>query len=270
MKKEYRDFPCPLCGNRQNKEYSNSQNNLLFICGRCKSNFKMNLSEDKPYDRSYFDENHRIAYGKSYIEDEVNIRNFSKRRLSIIKKYIKSGTLLDAGSALGLFCDEARIAGFVVKGAEISQYAREFCENKFNIFCYSDFMKVEEKFDCITLWFTLEHIGEPGKWIKKAHSLLNDHGLLAMTVPNGWGAFARLNFNEYIKARPVEHFFEPSPAGLKSLLTYNNFKIERIEFFGLHPERLGLPPLNILKQIQELLHLGDTFEIYARKLHSSN
>lgn len=258
---------CPLCGSPKSKLLDVKQSYQLFRCGSCGSNFQHRLSDiGKPYDESYFNENHQQSYGKSYIEDEENIRGFSKRRLKAIRKLNPEGkTLLDIGSAMGLFCDEAQKSGYRPTGAELSKYARDYSKSRFNIPCVEDFFSIEETFDCVTLWFTLEHAEIPSVWINKACNLLNSGGILAVSLPNGGGAFARFNRKAYFTARPVEHYIEPTLLGMKKLLENNRLTIRNTEIFGLHPERVGLPAWDCIKYLQKMTKLGDTFEIYAQK-----
>ncbi len=275
MRKNGINHTCPVCGGNKSSIIFKNEQFILYSCRRCRSNFQDRLKDiDKPYDEKYFSDNHVRAYGTSYIGDEENIRSISRRRLENIKKLLPSGkTLLDVGSAMGIFCSEAIKAGLESKGAEISEYAREYTRSRFNIDCYPDFMDIEEKFDCVTLWFTLEHIENPGLWIQKCHSLLNNGGLICIAIPNGRGAFALFNPGDYFKARPVEHYFEPSLKGLKILFKKSGFKIEKFEYFGLHPERIKflgkpLPQLKILQNLQKILRSGDTLEVYAEKINA--
>jgi SAM-dependent methyltransferase len=263
---------CPICSSMKHTLLHENREAVLYSCNHCGTNYQIRKTEiNKPYDEDYFILNHQKAYGRSYIEDEDNIRAFSKRRLRIIRSLIPRGeSLLDAGSALGLFCDEANKAGFQARGAEISGYARKFSGEHFGINTYDDFINISDRFDCVTLWFTLEHIEKPWEWIEKCREILNENGILGLSVPNGNGAFAGINRCKYVEARPVEHFFEPSLPGMKLLLKKYGFRIENIRFFGLHPDRIGLPDWKILRLLQKLLGLGDTFEIYARKIPSSD
>lgn len=261
---------CPLCDGRNYKLLFANETFDLYRCKACHSNYQIRRGDvQKEYDESYFKENHTKAYGKTYLEDENNIRGISRRRLAIIRKlFPEAKSLLDAGSALGLFCDEARKARFLAKGAEISGYARNFSKEQFNIDCFPDFLSIREPFDCISLWFTLEHIPSPDLWLKKAYELLNPGGILAIAVPNGNGAFARFNPEGYFSRRPAEHYFEPSLKGMKDLLKNNGFTLKNTAVFGLHPERVGLPDWPIIRTIQKMICLGDTFEIYAKKTHT--
>jgi cyclopropane fatty-acyl-phospholipid synthase-like methyltransferase len=239
----------------------------LHSCLGCGSNFQVRHGEPSvKYEEDYFKTGHINAYGRTYLEDEANIREISKRRLKVLLKLMPQGIrILDIGSAMGLFCDEAMKMGFRSEGVEISSYAREFSSQAFRIKVWADIEECAGKFDAITLWFVLEHMNDPLSWIKKVSNLLNEGGIIALSVPNSAGAFSRFNPEGYYRKRPEEHYFEPSSRGLISLIKESGFKPERLEMFGLHPERLGLPPIGIINMIQKLAGLGDTFELYARK-----
>lgn len=256
---------CPVCGGTDHRYLWKNEWFILFGCRNCGSNYQRRIRKvPKKYDADYFKVNHKKAYGKTYREDEKNIREFSRRRLKIIRKLSGSArTLLDIGSALGTFCDEANRSGYNAKGVEISAYARAYSKEQYAIKTFRTVSDVHEKFDCVTLWFTLEHAEDPSGWIDQARGLLRKGGVLALSVPNGGGAFARFNRKAYFKARPQEHYFEPSIGGMKEFLARHGFRIKALRIFGLHPERIGLPQWPVLLSLQKLLKLGDTFEIYA-------
>ena len=259
---------CPICGSKKFTILVKNEEKKIFKCKKCFSNFIDTEIKEEFYEKEYFKERYEKAYGKSYTEDEINIRNFSKRRLKIIKKLLQEKTnpkLLDIGSALGFFCDEAQKIGFKCFGVEISKEARNYAKNNFNIEFFQDINQINEKFDCITLWFTLEHIKNPVDFLKKVALLLKEKGILALSVPNGNGAFARFNPKSYILKRPEEHYFEPSIKGIKIMLKKLSFKIRKLEIFGLHPDRIGLKNCFLTRKLQKILKLGDTFEIYSQK-----
>jgi 2-polyprenyl-3-methyl-5-hydroxy-6-metoxy-1,4-benzoquinol methylase len=270
------NLSCPLCGGEKKRKIFKNESFFLFSCAFCGSNYQERLaSVQKDYEESYFHENHKKAYGKSYLEDEENIRSFSRRRLRVIKKLLgktkeKAPKILDIGSALGIFCDEAAQFGFEASGLEISEFARNFSKERFGIRTFSNIGKIQEEFDVVTLWFTLEHIQKPLDLLNALYPLLSRTGIITISLPHAKGAFARWNKGVYYLKRPVEHFFEPSVKGIKILLKKAGFTVEKTEFFGLHPERVGLPEWNSIKNIQKTLKLGDTFEIYGRKKYSSD
>jgi 2-polyprenyl-3-methyl-5-hydroxy-6-metoxy-1,4-benzoquinol methylase len=264
---------CPLCESSKYKLLGETKLSRLFQCKKCKTNF-IEKKIDYRYDDEYFSDTYQKAYGKTYQDDEKNIRNISRRRLEIIKNLLKASCeenlkLLDIGSALGFFCDEAKKSGFNPTGIEISEYARSFAKEKFGIPSYRDLDELQsnkDKFDCISLWFTLEHLENPLEVLYTLKKFLKKNGILALGLPNGNGAFFKFNRKGYLKARPVEHIFEPSIKGISKVLKSLGFKVEKLEIFGLHPERINLPANKFSCSLQRILKLGDTFEIYSRNV----
>lgn len=264
---------CPVCSARRRTAMQRDANGTLFQCDACFGNYRTDWRMTADYSREeYFSQDYISRYGKSYEADMDNLRAIARRRILTITSWmpVNRRKLLDVGSALGVFADEANRSGFAAKGAEINASAVEYSKRHFGLEILPDFEQTNESFDIITMWYTLEHIAQPEQWIRKAHSILNDGGMIALGLPNGNGLFARANRVGYVKARPSEHCFEPSIRGIKRLLRKCGFTIEKIEIYGLHPERAGLPDSALARGIQKTLHLGDTFEIYARKAASSD
>lgn len=261
---------CPICGSSRREAIQRTELFTLFVCKNCQSNYQYRLAPSTvDYEEIYFEDKYREAYGKSYNEDIENIRKYSARRLGIIKNIlpnISKPRLLDIGSGLGVFVDEAGKHNFKATGVEISDYAAKFSREKFGTKIVKSLDDVNNnvngKFDVITMWFFLEHIPDPHQWLKKAKSLLKDGGILALGLPNSTGAFARKNTKDYVKVRPEEHYFEPSYKAIIKILKGYDFTIKHTKFFGLHPRRYGMPDWQLVKFLQRLLHRGDTFEIY--------
>jgi 2-polyprenyl-3-methyl-5-hydroxy-6-metoxy-1,4-benzoquinol methylase len=256
---------CPVCDSPEHDAVHEGSFYLLRQCRACRTNFQERTgAPEKRYGEDYFGANHRKTYGTTYIEDEANIRAIAGRRLGILGSMIPAGgRILDIGSALGIFCDEAARRGFGAEGVEISGYARKFAKKTFGVVSHPDIGRVKGPFDALTLWYTIEHVERPRAFLAAALPLLNANGIIAIAVPNGAGACARFNREKYYAIRPEEHFFEPSPRGMKLLLAEHGCGIMRTEFFGLHPDRVGLPDRQAVRSLQKALRLGDTFEVYA-------
>lgn len=256
---------CPVCESSASSVVHTGSFYLLRRCNACRTNFQERTgAPSKGYGEDYFQSNHRAAYGKTYIEDEENIRAIAGRRLGIIGRLIPAGgRILDVGSALGIFCDEAARRGFRAEGVEVSGYARRFAKERFGVVSHADVRAAKGPYDALALWYTLEHMEAPRAFLGQALKLVAPGGVIAVAVPNGAGACARFNREKYYAIRPEEHFFEPSPRGLKRLLGECGCGIVRTEFFGLHPDRVGLPDRQAVRSVQKALRLGDTFEMYA-------
>lgn len=261
---------CPVCGSSLRTAVHRATDHTLYRCRRCGTSHKYFLREPaKAYDESYFGTNHAAAYGKTYLEDEPAIREFSRRRLDVIRALLpplERPSLLDCGSALGVFASEAVSRGFDAKGLEISEHARGVARERFGVESFADVPECGGPFDAVTMWFFLEHMDNPEAWLLRARGILADGGILALGLPSAGGPLARFNTRLYAKIRPEEHYFEPSPEAMRRLVRKCGFEVLKTECFGLHPDRAGLPRWKGLMRLQKRLELGDTFELYARKL----
>jgi 2-polyprenyl-3-methyl-5-hydroxy-6-metoxy-1,4-benzoquinol methylase len=261
------ELKCPVCKSAKCRRLHSRDINDLYGCGSCGTNFLVPFAAtDSIYCENYFKSGHIESYGMTYIEDEERIREFSRRRLSLIKKLKpNAGSLLDVGSALGVFSDEAKIYGFDAHGLDVSVYARGYAARRFGIRSWSCVEEIDCEFDVITMWFVLEHIEDPLVYLKKINNLLSEGGLLCLGLPNASGAFARFNKKDYYSARPKEHKLEPTPTAAGMLLRNAGFILKKTIFFGLHPKRFFFPEIEIIRKLQRILCLGDTFEMYAIK-----
>ena len=126
---------CPVCDSPDSSAVYTGSFYILRRCRACRTNFQERTGQSpKQYEEDYFQSNHREAYGRTYIEDEANIRAIAGRRLGIIGGMIPAGgRILDIGSALGIFCDEAARRGYRAEGVEISDYARTYAKKTFGV-----------------------------------------------------------------------------------------------------------------------------------------
>ncbi|MEQ8352003.1 MAG: methyltransferase domain-containing protein [Leptospiraceae bacterium] len=93
------------------------------------------------YGPDYFLSEYESQYGKSYLEDEPNLRRLAASRLDWMDRVLvhsglevdwsaRGPTLLEIGSAAGFFLDEAKQRGYRTLGVEISRYASEIAQRK--------------------------------------------------------------------------------------------------------------------------------------------
>lgn len=287
---------CPVCGSAERLAIRRGENATLFRCKACRSNYVYRLVPlPDVYREDYFEGRYEAAYGKTLEEDEANVRAAARRRLDTLSVLGAQGGILDAGAGTGVFLDEAKkypaltgrpdggseilctdeatgeeiclpVMKEALAGVEVSAHCRKTARAKFAIEMTERFGDVEERFGIVTMWFALEHVRDPREWIVQARRILPDGGILALGLPNGDGWFARRNPEGYFAKRPVEHEFEPSVQGICGLLAGEGFAVRKIEYFGLHPDRIGLPDSRLFRWIQKISRRGDTFEIYAEKL----
>lgn len=250
----------------------------MYRCPSCGLYYLEYICENKiDYDNDYFFKEYKEHYGKTYEEDRMNIRKFSERRLKMIKKYVKSGDLLDFGSGLGFFAEYAKENGFKTMCYDVSDYAVEYIKNKLGMEALnadqSYLEKSDDIYDVIASFYVIEHIREFEKLIFMFANHLKKGGVLALSTPNGTGVSVRRKFKQYIKHHPSDHYFIFNPSMLKSVLIKNGFKNIKIRITGIHPIRVVSSKKNLKNKLfykiiylyAKIFKLGDTFEIYAQK-----
>lgn len=145
---------------------------------------------DKNVIYKYYDSDEYISHSdkrRTFFDKVYHlIRSFTLNwKLSLVKKYVDCGKILDFGCGTGYFLDICQKGGFEVYGVEPNEKARGNLVNKGIVVKerIEEFSE-DEKFDVITLWHVLEHLYEPKDFMFKASRYLNKYGYLIIAVPN--------------------------------------------------------------------------------------
>jgi SAM-dependent methyltransferase len=146
----------------------------------------------------------------------------AQEQVDVLNKYCpEKGIVFDVAAAGGFFMKVAKENGWIIYGNEISVSAVEWAHRTYNIdiICeyFEDINLVENIYDAVVFWNTLEHMHNPLESIKKAHSILKVGGLIYIRVPNK-------NADELIKYYEALHSYEFSKINLDNLLTNNGFE----------------------------------------------
>ena len=277
---DFQSIECDFCKSKNIEIKNRNAESNLYKCRKCNSLFrKYFLPVSTDYSSKYFIEDYKNQYGKTYEEDEENLKRLAKSRLETIKNIKPTGKILDLGSAMGFFLKEASLNGYETEGIEISQYAANYCVKNLNLNVYNvsllDFEYKENEYDIITAWYVLEHICDFEKLLKNILFSLKDDGIFAFAMPNGNGISGRFNKN-YFKIVPPDHAFETNPKALDKFLKqyslkkmylknqsvyYNRFcDIFNLQFLK---ENKGLK--NMYNLFAKKYNLGDTFECVYKK-----
>ncbi|MEK7160955.1 MAG: class I SAM-dependent methyltransferase [Patescibacteria group bacterium] len=162
-----------------------------------------------------------------YEEDKEATRKTFVTYLDKISQLTKGRKIFDVGAATGYFLDLARERGWSTGGAEISAYAAGIAKNKGHNIFLGDLaeLKIEEKYDVVTMWDVLEHLSDPDKYLKSVFGILNDGGILAINTIDSGSWWAKLWGKNWHAILPPEHLFYYSVESLKILLADNGFTI---------------------------------------------
>lgn len=151
---------------------------------------------------------------------------YFRKQIIGIKKYIKSGKLLDVGCALGPLLIEAEKQGFEAEGIDISDYAANYCK-KLGLNAMSgtiNDLKPSKRYDIITMYELLEHEREPLRVLVKAKQFLNTKGLLVITTPNYDNFFRKILGRFWVGYHHKEHLYFFTPKTIRLILVKAGFK----------------------------------------------
>ncbi|MCR5607046.1 MAG: methyltransferase domain-containing protein, partial [Treponema sp.] len=246
--------------------------------------------EAMSYNKSYFFEDYKAQYGKTYLEDFASIKAQGVRRLSnidfIYRKNHSSVTpsILDIGCAMGPFLDAASDSGWQVFGTDVSSQAVDYVQKTlhFPAVCanFPDFNPAEafgvQSFDVVTMWYVIEHFQNLGDVLKAVSKIVKKGGMFAFSTPSASGVSGVYNTQSFFEQSPEDHFTLWEPARAQQILSRFGFKVVKIVTTGHHPERFPFSKLHnikprsfgfkLLSLFSKMNNLGDTFEVYCKKI----
>jgi|GEM_PF-989348 len=228
---------CPICSSATRSQLyqgvnadNPSQPSIAIVrCNDCTaiysvSNAIASISDSKIdyYGAGYYGEKsaknllNRLAIGLFQIE---------RRRKALGGR--KAGVILDIGCGDGEF-----LAGISTNwrryGYEPSPAGRLLLQNRSTISLVDPFSaEVNERFDVITMWQSLEHIEEPGLILNRAKELLSKDGILFLSVPNIDSLQAKLFQGIWFHLDPNRHLTHFSIDSLSALA--NSCQMEVID-----------------------------------------
>ena len=277
---------CPACGSAERGDVERYPDRSYFRCRNCGLLYMEGFA-DKPgrYAKSYFFEEYRAQYGRTYLEDWPKLTELASFRLDLVDRLVprregKGRKLLDVGCAYGAFMAEAARRGWEAYGLDLADDAVAHVRDTLRLPAMAaDFQDprlddlVPDGLDCLSMWYVIEHFAELGAALERAARLLAPGGVLALSTPSGSGVSARKDRRAFLAASPYDHLSVWEPERAARLLARFGFRLELVRSTGHHPERFpgareGDPAWlrSFRDAASRAFRLGDTFEIYARRL----
>jgi len=198
----------------------------VFVSPRLNSQGVRRFYENPCYFERIYGERNRFA---RFLE-----HTWTNGRLDLIAQYLGSekGQLLDVGCAHGLFLKAARNRGYKISGIEFSKIAAIYASKLLNIeVLHGELERAnfpKDKFDVVCFWDVLEHVPDPGLFIKTTYDILRPGGLAALSCPYFDSPFTVLQ-QKYPAMKPAEHIWHFTTKDLRRLLGENGFVIMRIQ-----------------------------------------
>ena len=151
------------------------------------------------------------------------------KRIQDIRQHVRSGKILDVGTASGFFLEVARDAGFEPFGIELSEYsgaiaARKFGGDHIHIGTLETAPFPAGTFDAIAMSDLLEHVPDPIEVLRLANRLLKPGGVLLIMTPNTRSLSSRVmgkNWTHY----KLEHLNYSNPGSMEVMARNTGFRV---------------------------------------------
>jgi 2-polyprenyl-3-methyl-5-hydroxy-6-metoxy-1,4-benzoquinol methylase len=162
----------------------------IFECKNCSFIWQANILNDAFMDKLYGEwiDSRESFLKKKHANKELFIRyaNEVKKIVSFFKKKPFEIKVFDFGMGWGYWCQMAKAFGCDVMGLEASQERIDFArKNGIRIISNLEEMP-KNTLDFINIEHVFEHITNPLEVLKELQELLNDGGIIKISVPNGW------------------------------------------------------------------------------------
>lgn len=239
---------CFICGGVNFDEITKRMDGSKIVkCKKC-GNIILNPAYDEEeikelYSReSYYSNKNNVGkesgYGTDFHEYNLkamrNKKSHFYKRLKIIQKFKKFGSLLEIGCAHGYFLSFLKSSGYYVEGCELNPDA---CENAYDrsITIYNkpvEKIQFTKNYDVICAFDVIEHIADISNFIDSTKHLLTTSGIMFFSTPNfeeyylfqllkkKWiGLYSSLDHVNFFTPKIIKKFFNKKGLDVKFIRT---------------------------------------------------
>jgi len=276
---------CPVCHSWKRKNAWRFKEKSYFRCGNCGMLYMEKMAGERiSYTRSYFFEEYQKQYGKTYLEDFEHIRTMGVDRIRTLKRLGlgEGSTLLDVGCAFGPFLTAGNDARLQVHGIDVAESAVRYVKETLGLPAAKASVEVFSpesvfnvgRFDAVTMWYVIEHVEDLERVLTGVNKMITNGGYFAFSTPSGSGISARRDKWSFLRESPDDHVTVWEPGRTGSILRRFGFQVRETVITGHHPERFpwtargkeGSVGWQAARVLSHSLRLGDTFEVYCRKV----
>ncbi|MEK6794971.1 MAG: class I SAM-dependent methyltransferase [Spirochaetota bacterium] len=233
-----RKHRCPVCHGAVKPLFSDGKDYFILqgkspdfgidLCDACGLGFTFPPMTDEELSHYYPDDYEAYVPKRSFSAMLQTWKYASD--ISMIKKHVRGGRMLEIGCGRGEFLFEAQKHGFSVEGIEPSASGRKFAQDHFGISVRKGFAEnahFSGRYDVIVMRHVLEHVNDFQQCLKNiARNGLLPNGILFLKLPrmDSWEArYYRKFWSGYDTPRHRVHF---SLRGIVSTLHDLGFSTE--------------------------------------------
>ena len=178
---------CKICQSKNITKTSLtlSGNIPLLQCVECGLKF-LEINKELNQETDYWSGANKEIYSDPFVRKAL-AKKYGKHLATLKKKHIPNQHLLDVGSGIGIFVNEAYANGFDPSGIEPSKMATDIAKDQPFSF-YQGYLTSDDNlpkdYGVITAWDVIEHVPDPFVFIKACSDHLADNGILILETPN--------------------------------------------------------------------------------------
>jgi len=178
----------------------------------------------------------RIVENKSWYkklnDNYKNPKNLMSKKMEIVISLLDNkNCLLDVGSGSGELISRVVNRYQKIVGVEINKNAFSILKKKFANYKHVNILRGllgdisigKEKYDVCTTLDVLEHIKDPGLFVRKIYGVIRNNGQYVVTVPNWYNYITA----KVLKGNPYHVTFH-TIYGWKKILEEGGFKVELV------------------------------------------
>lgn len=240
------EIACPLCGSGVSRlvaaeEFCTRQFVARLGVVECRECGLVRVSPrlKAEYQRYVYAEDGRNTISHNYCWTESSSRIRFRPLLRRLVESGSRGSLLDVGCGVGdLLSEAARLKHWTLFGTDTSSSAVAIARGRTEAQVFEDPVEClplgAGSINTITMLGLLEHVPDPMRTLRAAHSLLSPGGFLGVYVPNfmylrikDTGPLCRIRTGRSTNLYPQEHLFGYTRDSMKRLLRACGFQIIR-------------------------------------------